>query len=356
MSTRPRIAAATGVWGVFCACSWTWCIGMYLPLLFLRGYGWPGVLVFAVPNVLGCAAFGYVLRNAEAARRLAQEHAGALRWFSIAAIAYHAWFATWLAGTVGAAAPASAAVGLCVVAAGAMLARLPERAWLPAAVAVYAVSLATFAAIGLEPLANLSARGDREPMSLMWLAPVIAAGFLLCPYLDATFHRALEHSPSRHAFAVFGLAFAPMIALTLAYRDRLEPLAWIPFAHIAAQSIFTVAAHGRELRERGGFTAPALILPGAAVVLALLTRGSAGEATYIRFLVLFGLVFPLYVLLFVGPGPVLPVSRRPLLAFAFAVGAALPFYELGFLGERTWLLMVPLAAFAAWKLLPRPTR
>ena len=65
MSSLPpkRVPAglATIAWGVFCACSWTWCIGMYLPKLMMDLYGWWGFLVFAIPNVLGCCGFGYVL-------------------------------------------------------------------------------------------------------------------------------------------------------------------------------------------------------------------------------------------------------------------------------------------------------
>lgn len=327
---------------------------MYLPILFLREYGWPGVLVFAVPNLLGCGAFGYVLRNRERARRLTEAHAGALRWFSIIAVAYHAWFLSWLAGSIGLGNWGSAAAGIAIIAAVGVGAHVPREAWPWLAVAVYALSAATFAAIGCGPLLDLPARGPRDPVTLAWLAPAVAAGFLLCPYLDATFHRALAESPSRHAFAVFMVAFAPMIALTLAYRDSLDALAWVPFAHIGTQAVFTVAAHGRELRERGGPGPGALAVAAglAAIALALFTGGAAaGEATYIRFLVFFGLVFPLYVVLFIGPAGALPKSRRNLLAYAVAVLAALPFYELGFLGERTWLLAVPLAAFAAWKLL-----
>ena len=48
---------------MFCACSWTWCIGMYLPVILLRELGWPAVIAFAAPNLVGCAAFGYLLRD-----------------------------------------------------------------------------------------------------------------------------------------------------------------------------------------------------------------------------------------------------------------------------------------------------
>ncbi|MDB5302268.1 MAG: hypothetical protein JWO87_3931, partial [Phycisphaerales bacterium] len=43
-------------WGAFLACSWTWCIGMFLPVLLVRDFGEMGWLVFAAPNVVGAAA------------------------------------------------------------------------------------------------------------------------------------------------------------------------------------------------------------------------------------------------------------------------------------------------------------
>ena len=43
---------ATVAWGLFCSNSWTWCIGMYLPVILLRSFGWPGFLAFVIPNVL----------------------------------------------------------------------------------------------------------------------------------------------------------------------------------------------------------------------------------------------------------------------------------------------------------------
>ena len=32
---------------------------MFLPIILLRNWGWPGFWVFAIFNVLGCAGFGY---------------------------------------------------------------------------------------------------------------------------------------------------------------------------------------------------------------------------------------------------------------------------------------------------------
>lgn len=53
-------------WAAYLACSWTWCIGMFLPVLLVRDYGVWGFVVFAVPNVVGAGAMGWVLSAASA--------------------------------------------------------------------------------------------------------------------------------------------------------------------------------------------------------------------------------------------------------------------------------------------------
>ncbi|MFN9077715.1 MAG: hypothetical protein ACK5WX_09870, partial [bacterium] len=50
--------------GLALATSWTWCIGMFAPIVIGQMFGWPGILAFAVPNILGCALFGYVRSRA----------------------------------------------------------------------------------------------------------------------------------------------------------------------------------------------------------------------------------------------------------------------------------------------------
>src|SRR5689334_7134755 len=87
---------AASPWGWFgsafhLASSWTWCIGMFLPVLLVRDYGIWGFVVFAVPNILGAAAFGWLLRD-DISVALVARHAIAMRWFSAVTIAYHAFF------------------------------------------------------------------------------------------------------------------------------------------------------------------------------------------------------------------------------------------------------------------------
>ena len=336
---------------------------MYLPLILLRDLGWPGFLAFAIPNVVGAVAFGYVLASRARSEALIARQRPALRWFSITAVAYHAFFAAFLVTILTPDTPApwpGLIAGAAVIAGGLGLSFLPVRVFPVLAVVVYAVSLLTLVKLGLSDLATMPAPGARPAEQLVWLAPVLAFGFLLCPYLDLTFHRALRETPSRHAFAVFGATFTVMILLTCVYRDHVV-LAIVPLAHIAAQSIFTTAAHLRELRCLGD-TPPgrgvglALVVAAAALLL-VLALGSdpttSGEAVYLRFLVFYGLIFPAWVLLFTGPGRGLSLSRRNLLIYAAVMIAALPFYEAGFIGGHMWLVPVPVAAIAVWAIAAR---
>lgn len=343
----------TAAWGVFCSCSWTWCIGMFLPVVLLREFGWPGVIAFAVPNVLGCAAFGYVLRSRSRREAWLNRHEAATRWFSIVAVAYNAFFVVVLVTTLAPAPPASGvglAAGGAALALAVVLSFLPAAAWLVLAAVVYAASLATLAALGLGDLDAVPWRGDRNGLDLVWLAPVMVMGFLLCPYLDLTFHRALSASPSRHAFAVFAATFAVMLVLTCVYRNRIA-IAIVPMAHLAAQAVFTMGAHVREVRRRHPPAAAVaiVVVVGGMLLGAAASTATAGEQGYLRFLAFYGLVFPAYVLLFLGPGPILDLRRGALVAYAVVMLACLPCFELAFFHDRMWLLIVPVAGLLGWK-------
>ena len=155
---NPRPGPATFGWGLFCACSWTWGIAMYLPVVLLGRFGWPGVLAFAIPNVLGCTAFGYVLRR----RAPAAEHRVAMTSFSAVVIALHMFFVVFLLGVVSALGSAAwgAVAAVSVFVAGLALSRMPDRAWPLVAAVVYAGSVAAFFAVGVAPLAELRFSGD----------------------------------------------------------------------------------------------------------------------------------------------------------------------------------------------------
>src|SRR3954449_7558327 len=83
-------------WALFLGVSWTWCIGMFLPVLLVRDYGVWAWVIFAVPNVIGAALMGRVLAEPTASERVAWAHRGAGVFFSVVTIAFHLYWVYWV--------------------------------------------------------------------------------------------------------------------------------------------------------------------------------------------------------------------------------------------------------------------
>lgn len=341
---------------------------MYLPRIMIDRFGWPGFIAFAVPNVLGCAAFGYVVRSRARSDQMVAQHGSAMTWFSIFTIVYQVFFAVWLFAEV---LPNVTERIWLPILAGAIVYGLAlvfsffdDRDFLVLTVLVYGVSLAAFWAVGFDALDYIQWTGADPRSELWWLTPTIVFGFLLCPYLDLTFHRVLQKSPSRHAFAVFGVAFAVMIVLTclIWFAPGIAPapgpgigrmIPALALAHILAQLVFTAGAHMREVRltssirspnvRLAAMLAPALVIPLLYVVRQF-TIEATGEGLYLRFIVFYALIFPAYVLLFMRGKNAARFGLGLKVAALVAILASLPLYELGFLHQRAWLLVIPLAA------------
>ncbi|MFK7959056.1 MAG: hypothetical protein AB8G96_00900 [Phycisphaerales bacterium] len=375
-----------GLWGLFCACSWTWCIGMYLPKIMLERFGWTGFLVFAVPNILGCAALGYVLKTRAPSQRMTDGHRSAMMWFSAITIAFHSVFAVHLLGYVwsvdmataaavaaqagdGQAAalygqrvgnalnPGSAGIGIGVLTVvGLILSRLGDRGWLVATVLTYATSLAALVLLILKPNLLGGVPAIENPMEIGIIAPLIVAGFLLCPYLDFTFHRAHRAAPGTHAFGVFGVGFGLMLVLTCILWVRDAPaLTTIALVHLGAQATFTVGAHLRELREAARTTWSAalwMLLPlisgGAFIGLQEAMQRPIGDDMYLRFLAAYGLVLPAYVLVFIVARIRVRQTMVSTIALLAVCAGLAPFYEFGFIGRQPLLMLVPLAVLVFW--------
>lgn len=369
-------------WAAFLGVSWTWCIGMYLPILMVRDLGLAGYLVFAVPNVIGAAAMGWVLRSPASSRRLTTRHAGACRGFSIVTNGYHAFWASWLLafGAMQLDVPGWAWSLLLVAGLWAAIARLlVSRDGLArlAALATLGVSLFVLAAWlvhARDVSPTLATTFEARPFSAdaLWMLPMSTLGFLLCPYLDLTFHRARQGCAtpgrSRAAFGIgFGVCFALMIVLTLLYAGPLVALvdadpastAAIPMllgaalgVHVAMQLGFTVMAHGREIDRAGEPTRRwHSIVVWTAVGLGIALAGlsqqrwlgmAPGEVGYRVFLSFYGLLFPAYVWINVVDlrrRAMRGATARSLMVTLAAIALASPFYFVGFmLREEPWLI------------------
>lgn len=382
---------------MYLAVSWTWCIGMFLPILLLRDFGLPGYVAFAIPNVVGAAAMGWVVLSPEASRRFVEKHRLACAAFSAITVLFHLAFAllvvfpleTMRAGIMG-------SLGILLAP---LLLSWIDRPRLIALI-TYAISIGTVAFLvtrgwiptpEIDPYATQSLRSMRlAGHEVLFLAPACAFGFLLSPYLDLTFHRArqgLEGRESRLGFGLgFGLFFLAMILFTIAYAPIFTPQ-YTPLGprpnrplldalvlHLCAQAAATIAFHLRTLRAtpagslgRGAFWLLAAIAVACACILLLPRVGTPSPPSfsdpdekliwYRVFMSFYGLLFPAYVWLIAIPtrdghsGIRGPAGRRKLGILAVSVALAAPCFWLGFVERQTWWL-VPGMAFVLLARLP----
>lgn len=360
--------AQTFGWAAYLACSWTWCIGMFLPVLLIRDFGMWGFVVFAVPNVIGAAAMGWVLTK-PASERIVAQHRAAIRAFGSVTVAFQVFFGLWLAagGPLG---TLDGLAGSCVrgmIALGLVCGAASKPHLLPG-VFVWVLSLSTLGwfASAADPV-NLAAPVAINLLHLVPLAAVCLFGFVLCPYLDGTFHLALQQAARpRAAFSLgFGVLFLLMILGTVLYAPAgsghaavaVTVASWLASVHIGVQLAFTIHEHirsGIALAPTRGVEVPFRGLAIGVAVLAvavfwqfgdpLIARLNMtfGEVAYRLFMAAYGLLFPAYVLLCMIPlrgAQTSSPSRDTLRVWLFACGIAAPMYWMGFIERQTWWLL-----------------
>lgn len=350
---------------------------MFLPALLVRDYGRWAWLVFALPNVVGAAAMGWVLRSRNASEEVTSTHVGACRAFSVVTIAFHLYFAAWyLPRLIG----DSACVGIAVLA---LLAvgpvPLAKRWTVAAAVLSWLASLAAFGLLFAtdtldRPIDVPAFRGAWPGLSIICLV-----GFVACPYFDLTFHQARRDTNgdgAKIAFGIgFGVVFCSMIVFTLAYAGLiLAPTpAWptrLIGAHVLWQSAVTVWYHRRALEESRGGAAGRNRVAWAAYAAALAVGAlgaawagrvqyaglEAGEIGYRFFLGFYALIFPGYAWLCLLARR---SDRKAVGVLIVAVLIALPFFWLAFIERQAnWSvggIAVVLLARILVKTNPRPT-
>ena len=326
-------------------------------------------MVFAVPNVIGAVFMGAVLQRPGASEALVRRHGVACWLFSLVTLAFQIFFLFWLVLGLEESVQKVFLLPLLLVVLlighgdrGSPWTRFASVLLLYVSFAAAVWWLRSGPIIGVLPEPRLSSK------ELIWLAPVCALGFGLCPYLDLTFHTArqkLPGVPGTAAFALgFGVMFLAMIMLTLLYAGPLLDHArsleldvqpgLLPrslVVHVTVQLAFTIMLHkawverqpspaGPKAPANGGILA--LVIGVAAAIGAYRLPDIAGlsgpEVVYRGFMSFYGLVFPAYVWICVigskSPRP----THQQLAAFAAAVALAAPMYWMGFIQGVTWWL------------------
>lgn len=348
-------------WALFLGASWTWCIGMFLPVLLVRDFGFAGWIIFAVPNVIGAALMGWMIHSRAASLTMTARHSGAMRMFSIITISFHAFFIPWIVSQLLGALIGAVALGLLLIFIAPIFSTNLRATTIAGAVIIFSVLCVGMMLGGgtdaVSPVENVRA------IDLVSLSAVCLLGFLTCPYLDLTFHRARQEcanlTESKIAFTLgFGMFFLLMIVFTLLYAPTLlshqlsPPFRWVLSAHLIVQSCFTVGVHASALRASAGDDTEhrsisrkliVAILVGAALAIVgrwLDARSTSwhgltsGEIIYRLYLVFYGLIFPAYVWLVMHPSRGFrPPSPRQLGVCVLAILVASPFFFLAFLNR-----------------------
>jgi len=354
---------------------------MFLPVLLVRDYGIWGFVVFALPNVFGAAAMGWVVRTREASHWCVAQHEFLVRLFSAVTVVFHLWFVWYLshAGWVSGEWWAWITVGIFGLALfSGLKAESPSDALTPFLMSVLVIAFAFL--VGLEvKIPPMGERGFWGIPAVAWVAPVCIFGFLLCPYLDATFHRArqnLDAPGSRVAFGIgFGAFFFAMIIFTLAYSGLLlgnaiagPRVLTAIVLHMLIQSGFTCGLHIREMssslgtahqvRMRGTIVSAGVIalLGGAVAVFRFQVTENispAFELGYRIILSAYGLFFPAYVWLVMIPlwKSDRTLSARHILVWLGACAIATPTFWMGFMQKQEWWLVPGVILLIAARLL-----
>lgn len=363
--------------GAFLAASWTWCIGMFLPILLARDFGPWAYILFALPNCVGAGVMGRVMARHGPAEVLAA-HGRASLVFGAVTMAFQWFFLIWLLAD----SPREQMLRLIpAVIVGMLLATWWRRGRFPGGVggvAAVVISLALGAVWLIRgDVPGVAPPGALRPMGeLLPLAGVCSLGFLLCPYLDRTFLQTADRCGPQAAPAAFVVGFLGIFPLLI----LITHLAWPSLGvqpgplrpslypallslHVAMQLGFTIAAHERAMADepsRGPGVSMAgglafLIGAGLAAAAGLLPLGLHGlaphEVVYRGFMAFYGLIFPAYVWCCMIPGGWTCVpTRRRLLAFAAAVVFGAPFFYLGMMMRETWWLLpgISMVLAARW--------
>ena len=213
-------------WAVYLGMSWTWCIGMFLPVLLVRDYGVWGMDRLRRPECDRRAAMGWILSR-QGSYHVVEQHRLAIDSFSVVTIAFQTFFLIWILTYMTPGPLAMVAIATALIAAtvcsvelacsrGRFGLRNPSSRPCEVRFSRGAID------IGRHVLQTVTA----PPPAFRDCSPsrVSASSALLRPYLDATFHHVRQRLPNRQArlgFSVgFGFFFFTMILFSFAICDR----------------------------------------------------------------------------------------------------------------------------------------
>ena len=353
-------------WTFYLACSWTWCIGMFLPVILIRDYGPWGWVVFSVPNIVGACAMSYTLKKSDTSKEITEKHKIACTVFSAVTILFQIYFIGWLSTVISNVFIIITGIALLLIYA---LGSIVDKNQRFNAFIIFTLSLICFMLffyfVSLEKI-DFFKSGDliHNTNALLYLTPVFFFGFLLCPYLDLTFHKVIQANTSRNSKIAFTIGFCFMFLLILLFTffyarpvaNLMEGISLIciyPVVfHMLIQAGFTIALHlssvlptiKKQIRTISLLT----ILSIVVFLLPVIFNGKStflnltiNDIIYRSFMAFYSLIAPAYVFLFMiaKNGKSISLNNYNLRIWIIVILLALPFYAIAFLGVK-WNLEI----------------
>lgn len=300
----------------YLACSWTWCIGMFLPVILQNDFGSGAWLFFILFNIVGATSFVFIVKNKNNSDIFIHKHKNACIGFSFITIIFQLLFMGW---TFSFLSPIESAIFFSLMAS--LFFIIYFISIDIAAIAVWILSAATFLGyINLQSDFSLANKIIDQVLYIdhrvAYVAPLLLLGFSLSPYLDLTFHRVVQcdqhnnHQGMRLSFLVgFPLLFAFLMIFSLAYVDTAKQMLisdslfkdketiTLLFFYFILQTSFTIIAHVKEL-SKVTTKEPIRKMLGAGVlafVLSVALSPAMNETLYRCVMSFYGVVAPAYV-------------------------------------------------------------
>jgi len=349
---------------------------MFLPVLLIRDYGAQGWLVFAVPNIIGATAMAYILSKPDTSLEIVKKHKIACIVFSIITIIFQIYFIGWVSMLVPKTFIMITGIILLLIS---VFGLTFDKNQLLSAFIIWTLSIISFILIfHFVPIEKIdlfkSGNLIHNTHALLYLTPICFFGFLLCPYLDLTFHKVRQSNTSLNSKIIFTIGFCFMFLLmvlfTFFYANPIAsviegipyflkdqkplPLAYIYLIvfHILIQAGFTIILHLRSIfqiiKKADRINSLLIILSILSFLLPVIFNTihtflnmTINEIGYRSFMAFYSLIAPAYVFLFMIPKNKKSISlnNQNLLIWGIVVLFALPFYAVGFLGVR-WNLEI----------------
>lgn len=335
-------------WAFYLACSWTWCIGMFLPVILQNDFGYGAWALFIIFNIVGATAFSYVIANRKKSVNFINNHYFACVFFSLATILFQLFFIGWVSSYLVTAELFAAVCVLALLLLGARYIGLNTTAVIVWVLSILMLSCYAWLTPELKLIEQLTSEVVKIKLTVLFALPLLALGFLLCPYLDLTFHQVVQddhdntRSGNRFSFLVgFPLLFGALMLFSLMYTGTAKQMLVTPrqleassflikilFFYFLIQTGFTIIAHVNQLQHKIIPAYKLLVYSSAALALAVgfFCQPIVNEIVYRCFMSFYGIIAPAYVWMRVFNKHYIPTNKLVIYILLALLLAAIPMF------------------------------